>query len=890
MSVGKKPKVGNRYFYGLHLIPCRKADGVLAVRMADKIVWEGKRGDGFIDIDQKEAFGGDEREGGFSGRIAVMLGKPVQTANVYLSNLFGSLTPAYRGVVSLVFQRPYFNANSARLPALQLKMLNVDDIHKGWLPDLAIVDATYKAESCHVYICIDFGATMTDNGKAAVQGAALAAFVRALKGSRSSIHVAGNSTTSGISISFFDIVQDSEYEEIALLIEEYCAFDPSDNIWGANWVLGFEDAETFFLEAASRRRRLGGSSILDQIRDATAPIFGGETSATTRRIVVFATDGINDEPGEPEAAAEILQAIPSVEVFCFNIVEIDTTQSVKLDNTPADGVPIIPADKPERLRDLMGNVFLTWADLNPAHIQRCLLIDPMRGGTASADQIGESFAIAAQEYFDEGLGLSVRFSGADANLRDRLEIDRHCDAVTYLSRATGKWEHRRVREDFDIGDLPVLDGTVVKDWTKLRRPKRRELPNKLTVLYTDRSNGKSASITRSNPVGVRQAGRVRKGQDSRYPFVSIPRLAERLCVRDLTASSDPLLAGDLPLAYLPAGFEIATVVVVRVPSAGGGVEDVPVRITEIRHGAGTDASVWLKVVEQRFDLGAGLPPVVEPPTDSLPGRALPATVRIAGEAPYQILVEQVGQSDVDAALADEPGLGRLFIAAARPNGQHLDALVAIDSGAGWQEEGRVEYSAASVTLEPLPAEGDARQVRIEGNATLGEVTFGQLAMIGDEILRIDAMDLDGSDIILTVGRACLDTAPAFHGVGAPILFFGPGEIMETGFMDGEAVDVALLPRTGSDLLALGAAPVDSVTFASRAIRPYPPGRLQINGSFAQGQLTEEVELTWAHRDRRMQTAPIPEDHEAGDIGPEPGTTYTVTVEAEDEWGEVLALL
>jgi hypothetical protein len=889
MSVGKKPKVGNRYYYGLHMIPCRKADGVLAVRMADKVVWEGAQGDGFIDIDDKEAFGGDEREGGFSGRIAVMLGKPLQAANAYLANLFGNLTPAYRGVVSLIFQRPYFNANSARLPALQFKMLNVEDIHKGWLPHLAIVDASYKSTSASVYIVMDLGNSMKEDGKNAIQGAALATFIRSMKGGRNAVQV---EVRSSFEIRNFSLncESDGDYEDLAQFVEFYSSIDPDEPTWGGTWQGAFDPAPQFFEAARNFRRKPSGGGLLDQNLGQIAAFFGGETSAQTRRIIVFTTDGINDIPGDPEAAAAILAGIENVEVYCFNILETDTTQTAKLDNTPQDGIPVITAENSGLLRDLMNNVFLTWADLNPAHIQRCLLIDPMRGGTATPDQIGDSFAIAAQEYFDEGFGLSVRFSGADGNLRDRLEIDRHCDAVTYLSRATGKWEHRRVREDFDIGDLPVLDGTVVKDWTRLRRPKRRELPNKLTVIYTDRTNGKSASITRSNPVGVRQAGRVRKGQDSRYPFVTIPRLAERLCVRDLTASSDPLLAGDLPLAYLPAGFEIATVVLLRVPKPGGGFEDVPARITEIRHGAGTDASVWLKVVEQRFDLGAGLPPLPPPPVESLPGRARPAELRLVAEAPYQILVEQVGQADVDAALAEEPGLGRVLVAAARPNGQHLDALVAIDPGSGWQEEGRIDFSAAAMTLEPLAAEGDARQVRIEGNATLVQVTAGQLALIGEEILRIDAMDLDGSDVVMTVGRACLDTAPAFHPAFSTILFFGPGEVMETGFMEGESVDVALLTRTGSDLLGLGAAPVDSVFFASRAIRPYPPGRLQINGSFAQNQFTEEVELTWAHRDRRMQTAPIAEDHEASDIGPEPGTTYTVTVEAEDEWGGVLALL
>jgi hypothetical protein len=892
MSGGKKQKVGNRYYYGLHLIPCRKADGVLAIRMGDKVVWEGEQGDGFIDIDQPDAFGGDEREGGFSGRVAVMLGSAAQTVNTYLQGQFDTLTAAYRGIVSLVFQRPYFNANSARLPAIQTKMLNVADIHKGWLEDLAVVEEVRGAERCDICIMALVSDAMLADDRAAWQGAAAAGFIRALKGSVNSVQVI-LSDSSGIGGSIqFDVSSNQDYEDLAQLVEVDHSKAPLGIGWGPNWWAAIvSHVPDFFAEAAERSRRIGASGSFANVPGFGGQ-FGGEARRPRRRILVMVSEGVNyqDFVATPEDAAAVLATIPDLEVFCFNTENTDTANAELLDNTPADGVPVIEEDGAATLIASVRNTYLTWVDLNPAHIQRCLLIDPMRGGTATADQIGDSFAEAAQEYFDEGFGLSVTFSGADANLADRIEVDRHCDAVTYLSRATGKWEHRRVREDFDIGDLPVLDGAVVKDWSKLRRQKRRELPNKLTLVHTDRSNGKTASITLPNPVAVRAVGRTIKAQDSRYPFVSNPQLAERLCVRDLGVASEPLLTGDLPLAYLPAAFEISTAAVALVPTPSGGVEPVVIRTMEIRHGAGTDASVWLKVVEQRFDLGTGLPPPI-PSTGTIDkGQALPAEVRLVVEAPYKVMVEQVGQDVLDDALTDEPGSGRIMVAAASPSPRHLEAIVGVDAGGDWEEEGRIDFSPRAVTTAPLVAEGDATEVRVAGNATLSRVTVNQLAIIGTEILRIDAMELDGDEVVMTVGRGCLDTAPADHAEGSTILFFGPGDVMETAYLDGESVDVILLPRTGSDELGIGSAPIDTVDFASRAVRPYPPGRLQVNGSFAQGQLTEDVTLTWAHRDRHLQTAPIAEDHTATDIGPEAGTTYTVTVAAEDEAGAVLSVL
>lgn len=98
---------------------------------------------------------------------------------------------------------------------------------------------------------------------------------------------------------------------------------------------------------------------------------------------------------------------------------------------------------------------------------------------------------------------------------------------------------------------------------------------------------------------------------------------------------------------------------------------------------------------------------------------------------------------------------------------------------------------------------------------------------------------------------------------------------------GEAVEVRILPSTSKGRLELAAAPINTITTVGRMMRPYPPGNVQVNGSRWPVSIgaTDELEITWAHRDRRLQTVSLNRQDE-GNIGPEVGTTYTLRIYGE----------
>jgi len=133
--------------------------------------------------------------------------------------------------------------------------------------------------------------------------------------------------------------------------------------------------------------------------------------------------------------------------------------------------------------------------------------------------------------------------------------------------------------------------------------------------------------------------------------------------------------------------------------------------------------------------------------------------------------------------------------------------------------------------------------------------------------------------------------PQMHVAGTPVICWQLlANASEARFAAGETVSVRMLPETGFGTLPLSQAPEDRVTLASRAIRPLPPGDLRGNGvSVVNPNLLNlgPVLLTWAHRDRLLQTSGVFDAYDAGDIGPEPGVSYVIEIRWIDPVTDVL---
>jgi hypothetical protein len=77
------------------------------------------------------------------------------------------------------------------------------------------------------------------------------------------------------------------------------------------------------------------------------------------------------------------------------------------------------------------------------------------------------------------------------------------------------------------------------------------------------------------------------------------------------------------------------------------------------------------------------------------------------------------------------------------------------------------------------------------------------------------------------------------------------------------------------------APIDTVTFDSRANRPYAPGQFKLNASYGQDVLVSDFDFTWVHRDRLADTTSSPVSHDDAGVTSEVGVTYRVRADAYD---------
>lgn len=519
---------------------------------------------------------------------------------------------------------------------------------------------------------------------------------------------------------------------------------------------------------------------------------------------------------------------------------------------------------------------LAIGDMNPAHIIRECLTDPDWGmGYQESDIDDASFIAAADKMYEEGMGISLLWD-KQTPLEDFIkEIIRHISAALYVDRKSGKFVLKLIREDYVKADLLVLGEGEIQRVQDYSRPSFGELVNSVTANFWNSATSMTSSITVDDPALIQMQGAV-IGTTIQYPGFSNGKIAAKCAMSALRTLSTPMLTCTIYANKAAADLNIGDPFLFEWPDYHEG--QIVMRVTGLGLGDGKSNTIRITCAQDTFDLPATTIVTPEVPDWTDPtSEPIPAQYRAVVEAPYYELVQRLGQTTTDNQLGSNVNLGYILASAAAPSGA-INGRLAIDAGAGYDgNDTAMDFCpAAFLAADITPGQ---TSISITGGQSLSAVTTGTHAQIGNELVKVTAL----TDTTLTAGRGVLDTVPAAHASGTPVLFWDAyADSDDVEYVAGESLNVKILPTTGKGTLDVADAPVDNLTFVSRAYRPYAPGNLKINGSAYPDTIGSDsnLSLSWSHRDRLQQTAGDIVDTTAGSIGPELGTTYTIKLYSE----------
>ena len=504
-------------------------------------------------------------------------------------------------------------------------------------------------------------------------------------------------------------------------------------------------------------------------------------------------------------------------------------------------------------------------DMNPAHMMRMVLTTrdfaELRVLTSRIDEV--SFTAAADTLYAENFGLSFLIGQDGSSVEDFIqEVLRHIDGSLFEDKRDGLWKLVLNRADYVVDDLLLLDQSNA-DTLDFEQIAWGQVTNTVSVIYYDRDSDSDKSTAPHQDMSVIEIEGGSVSEVLRFPGITNGELATKVAQRELNARNRPLARVTLEAHRIASKVGIGQPF--RWQNPRRGVPEMILRAVRIDYGTLDDGRIRIEAVQDVFSLPAA---VFAAPGASRFVSPLTApqvmTRRAVIEAPYWFALNAgVASSDIDTS-------GYLLTAGSPPDGTSIgydvwartgaDPFTELSTGAGM-------VPSATLTADIGPA---ATVVAITGAVNASDFAIGSLVLIGGiEIARIDAT----SATTLTLSRGVLDTTPQPHSIAAVVLGFDDVAFERSTYALGTALDVKLVNANLSGSLAQASVPVDALTFSQRAMRPYPPAGLTINGQSYPATAAGQIIVSARTRNRVIQGVNIV-DQSAASIVHEAGTTYT----------------
>ena len=522
-------------------------------------------------------------------------------------------------------------------------------------------------------------------------------------------------------------------------------------------------------------------------------------------------------------------------------------------------------------------------DINPIHKIREILTDDTAMSKPESDVNNVNFMKAADRIYDEGLGISWAIDEKSC-IEAIEELCYHIEAGIRVNRQTGLYEMVLFRDDwFAEDEIHNISESRIKDLS-LEVMNSDDIVNQLNVTYYDRERIKNSTFSVYENGSILTMGKA-NAESIDFPYFMNMRNAEIVANWKLKQYSTPAWKGTLTTGWREAR-KWNRYDLVKINWSKKWQGTILARIMKIDLGNGLNNEVMIdfeEVVPYSGEMNTSI--VVD---DSAEEKAEPAKPAIGEtfEAPYYIAVQNIGQRKIDEELAHNPDVGFTFSTYRRPQWNALyTEITTINADApenGWVIDGNAEFVTSGQfdqVVSRTATQIVVKNINIEGLFGSGDLIVAGTWLAGVnglyEFMIVESFDSETN--ILTVKRGALDTIPTQWDING--WFFvsnaDDGLFSLTEYSAGDNVRASSLTVTPSSKLEhVGSS---FVSMRSRAIRPYPPANVKINGEYWPETFSRDLVLTWVDRNRLQQTGgQILGWYDEG-VTKESGTTYRIQV-------------
>ena len=515
--------------------------------------------------------------------------------------------------------------------------------------------------------------------------------------------------------------------------------------------------------------------------------------------------------------------------------------------------------------------------MNPAHIVYQTLTDPLWGAGEPASALDEnSFIHAANTFCAEVFGLCFLWARQE-DVQSFLQVVMdHTAGALYKDPQTGLWTFRLIRDDYDFDDLPVYTfASGLLDITEENNASGEESLSELRVMGRDPVNNEPFEVMAQTLAAVQDPDAQVRSEPIEFKGIPTRGLALRVAERDLKPHAAGLKR--YKLEFDRRAWTITPAMPIRIQAPERGLDDIVLRVGDVEYGTPDDPKITVTAVEDVFSMPQTAfgtvvsgSPVVEPDF------AFPSPVTMLDEVSFRELYRTIGRSQINDIDSTTGFIGQYALAPLDTN-IRFDLASKTDGDSEYrytEDQTFVAWGNLAEAIGPTDTE-----ITIDDNFGLASVEVGQALHLGDyggEIVRVEAV----AGSVLTIARGCVDTVPASHDAGASVWDYDDDHGLDgVEYLLGENVTTLVLTRTLSDVLEEDDATAETITIRNRHALPYPPGVVTVDGIsiYALDNVHQEPSITWAYRDRTLQFDQLVAFSDAGDVGPEPGSTQRVRV-------------